>query len=63
MKRSEFSEKPVISAIPQDEAGTSVGNTCRQLSVAKATFSVWKKNYAHLGVSEFRRLRQLEVVG
>jgi len=28
--------------------------------VSEATFYVWKKRYAHLGVSELRRLRQLE---
>ena len=33
---------------------------CRQLGVSEATFYTWKKKYAHLGVSELRRLRQLE---
>jgi putative transposase len=33
---------------------------CRQLGVSEATFYAWKKKYAHLGVSELRRLRQLE---
>jgi transposase InsO family protein len=28
--------------------------------VSDATFYAWKKKYAHLGVSELRRLRQLE---
>jgi len=26
----------------------------------RSTFSLWKKKYAHLGVSELRRLRQVE---
>jgi putative transposase len=30
------------------------------MGVSEATFYVWKKKYAHLGVSELRRLRQLE---
>src|SRR6266404_2129047 len=34
--------------------------TCRQLGISEATFYAWKKKYAHLGVSELRRLRQLE---
>ena len=33
---------------------------CRQLGVSEATFYAWKKKYAHLGVSELRRLRQRE---
>jgi putative transposase len=28
--------------------------------VSDATFYAWKKKYAHLGVSELRRLRQVE---
>jgi putative transposase len=33
---------------------------CGQLGVSEASFYVWKKNDAHLGVSELRRIRQLE---
>jgi putative transposase len=33
---------------------------CRQLGVSEATFYIWKKKYAHLGVSESRQLRALE---
>lgn len=60
MKRSKCTEEQVIYALRQAEAGTSVGDVCRQLGVAEATFYVWKKKYAHLGVSALRRLRQLE---
>jgi putative transposase len=37
-----------------------VGDICRKLGVAEATFYRWKKRYAGLDVSEMRRLRQLE---
>ena len=47
-------------AIRQAESGTPVGDLCRQLGVSDATFYAWKKKYAHLGVSELRRLRQVE---
>ena len=60
MKRSKFSEEQVVYAIRQADAGTPVGDLCRQLGVSDATFYAWKKKYAHLGVSELRRLRQLE---
>ena len=60
MKRSKFSEEQVVYALRQVDAGSSVGDICRQLGVSEATFYVWKKKYAHLGVSELRRLRQLE---
>ena len=49
-------------AATRAEKGTllPVGDVCRQLGVSEATFYAWKKKYAHLGVSELRRLRQLE---
>ena len=60
MKRSKFSEEQIVYAIRQAESGTPIGDLCRQLGVSDATFYAWKKKYAHLGVSELRRLRQLE---
>ena len=60
MKRSKFSEEQVAYALRQAEQGTPVGDVCRQLGVSEATVYTWKKKYAHLGVSELRRLRQLE---
>ena len=58
MKRSKFSEEQIVYAIRQTESGTPFGDLCRQLGVSDATFYTWKKKYAHLGVSELRRLRQ-----
>ena len=60
MKRSKFSEEQIVYAIRQAESGTPVGDLRRQLGVSDATFYAWKKKYAHLGVSELRRLRQVE---
>ena len=60
MKRSKFTEDQVAYALRQAESGTPVADVCRQLGVSEATFYLWKKKYAHLGVSELRRMRQLE---
>ena len=60
MKRSKYSEEQVAYALRQAESGTPVADVCRQLGVSEATFYLWKKKYAHLGVSELRRMRQLE---
>jgi putative transposase len=60
MKRPTPSEEQIVYAIRQADAGTPVGDLCRQLGVSDATFYAWKKKYAHLAVSELRRLRQLE---
>ena len=60
MKRSKFPEEQAAYALRQAESGTPVADVCRQLGVSEATFYLWKKKYAHLGVSELRRMRQVE---
>ena len=60
MKRSKFSEEQIAYVLRQVEAGSPVGDVCRQIGASEATFYVWKKKYAGLGVGELRRLRQLE---
>jgi putative transposase len=60
MKKSKFTEEQIAYALRQVESGTPVTDVCRQIGVSEATFYVWKKKFAHLGVSELRRLRQLE---
>jgi putative transposase len=60
MKRSKFSEEQIAYVLRQAEGGTPVADVCRQVGVSEATFYLWKKKYAHLGVSELRRLRQVE---
>jgi len=60
MKRSKFTEEQIAYALREVEGGTPPADICRQLGVSEATFYIWKKKYAHLGVSELRRLRLLE---
>ncbi len=59
MKRSKFTEEQVAYALRQADAGTAVGDVCRQPGISEATFYIWKKRYGHLGVNEVRRVRQL----
>lgn len=60
MKKSRFSEEQVTYALRLAESGTPVAEVCRQMGISEATFYIWKKKYASLGVTELRRLRQLE---
>lgn len=39
---------------------TRVGEVCRKMGISEATFYNWKKKFSGLGVTELRRLRQLE---
>ncbi len=37
-----------------------MADVCRQLGISEATLYLWRKKFAHLGISELRRLRSLE---
>ena len=60
MPKKRFSDEQIAFALRQAEAGTTVGEICRKMGIAEATFYRWKKVYAGMGVSEIRRLKQLE---
>jgi putative transposase len=60
MKKSKFTEAQIIFAIKQNETGIKVDEICRQIGISQATFFNWKKKYGGLGVSELKKLRQLE---
>ena len=60
MKKSNFSEEQFAFALRQAESGTMPEEICRKLGISAATFYKWKKKFAGMGVSEVRRLKQLE---
>ena len=61
MKTSKFTEEQIAFALKQAELGITAAEVCRKMGVSEATFYNWKKKYGGLGVSELRRLKQLEV--
>jgi putative transposase len=60
MKRKRFSEEQIAFALRQAESGTPVAEVIRKMGIAEPTFYRWKKQFAGMGVSEIRRLKQLE---
>ena len=60
MRKTKFTEEQIAFALKQAETGTWVPEVCRKMGVSQATFYNWKKKYGGLGVSELRRLKQLE---
>lgn len=60
MKKSKFTEAQVAFALKQSETGVRVSEICRKMGISEPTFYNWKKKYAGVGISELRRLRQLE---
>lgn len=60
MKKSQFTESQIVSAIKKQEAGTSVKEISRDLGISEATFYNWKAKYGGMEVSEVKRLKELE---
>ena len=59
MKKKRFSVEQITAVLKQAEAGTPVGDLCRQVGVAEQTFYRWKKAYGSMLPSEARELKQL----
>jgi putative transposase len=59
MARQGHTEEQILRALRQAESGTRVSEICREHGISEATYYVWKKRYAGLGLSELRELRQL----
>ena len=58
--KKRFSEEQVAFALRQAETGISVQEVIRKMGISEQTFYRWKKKYGGLGISELRRLKQLE---
>lgn len=58
--KKRYTEEQIAFALKQADLGTSVAEICRKMGISEATYYNWKKKYAGLGVTELRRLKQLE---
>ena len=59
MKKTRFTEEQILFALKQGAAGQPISDVCRQMGISEATYYVWKKKYADMGILEVRELRQL----
>jgi len=60
MKKTRYTEEQIAFALKQAQTGTWVEEACRKMGISEATFHNWKKKFGGMGVTELRRLRQLE---
>lgn len=58
--KKRFTEEQIAFALRQAESGTPVSEIIRKMGITEVTFYRWKKKFAGLGVSELRRLKQIE---
>ncbi len=58
--KKRFTEQQIAFALRQASSGTPVTEICRKMNVSEPTFYRWKKQFAGMGVSDIRHLKQLE---
>lgn len=58
--KKRYTPEQITYAIRQHESGASIPDICRKMGVSEQSFYLWKKKYKGLGISELRRLKQLE---
>jgi putative transposase len=59
MPKKGHTEEQILAALHEGESGTKVAEICRRMGISQATYFLWKKKYAGLGLNELRELRQL----
>jgi len=60
MKKSKFTEKQIIAAIKENEAGRSVDEITRELGIVAGTFYKWRKKYSGMEASQLKEMKDLQ---
>ncbi len=60
MKKSRFTESQVVAILKEADGGLKVAEVCRKHGICQPTYYNWKSRYGGLGVSELKRIRELE---
>lgn len=60
MKRKQFTETQIITALRQYEGGRDVMDVCREYGIHKATLYNWRKKYAGMESSQLKELKSLQ---
>jgi putative transposase len=60
MRNSKFTETQIVAILQEADAGIPVKEVCRKHGISSPTYYKWKAKYGGLGVSELKRMKELE---
>jgi putative transposase len=60
MRKAKYSDTQIVSILNEAEAGQPVKEICRKYGISSACYYQWKAKFGGLGVSEIKRLKELE---
>jgi putative transposase len=60
MKKSRFTESQIVAVLKEGDAGVPVAQILRKHGISSATYYLWRSKYAGVGVSDLKRMRELE---
>lgn len=60
VKKKQYTEEQIAFALRQAAFTEGLPEVIRKMGISEQTFYRWKKLYAGMGVSELRRMKQLE---
>lgn len=59
MPKKAHTEEQIVAVLQQGQAGEKVADICRKVGITEGTYYARKKQFARLGITELRELRQL----
>ena len=60
MRKTRFTETQIVKALQEHENGRDAKEICRELAVTTASFYKWRQRYGGMGVSELKKVKELE---
>lgn len=60
MKKQQFTETQIATAVKQYEGGRTAIDVCREYGISKATLYNWRKKYSGMDASHLRDLKTLQ---
>ena len=61
MKRSNFSEEQIITALKRVDSGESTALVSREMGINQQTLYNWKNKYGGMEISDLRKLKQIQM--